>query len=423
MRKLIFLFVTLLTGYMAGVFRSVPLMVLAVLEAALFVFSFFQARYLQHGMCAEFVRHGETLEKSAWLVCPVKIKNGRKLPVSRFQIRLRYGYGQEKEESGGAGRKTKFRTKYIEGSCDCGESMVQFEVCAHYCGLMTVRMNGLRVYDYLSLFSAFGRQEEQMEVAVYPGERALHLERMIFGEGEEGRVPEQASARGGETGSQVRQLREYETGDSSRCIHWNLSARMGELWVKEYEKEADHCIRLFLETEGLAEIGEAKADAFYELLSALVLGLLQHGASVRVYWQDAVGSGRREMEITRGSQRQELLLALYRGNLPQTEQAGTGERFRGREEGKGSRDLEGGNIGRRTHGSDKGKKSRYSEQGAGGRRFRGREEGAAGADLDIDKGNYLRLDIQLRLYREETLLYVFSAEALESQIEEGKFVL
>ena len=88
MRKLVYIFVTVITCYMAGVFRSAPLMALAGMEAVLFGAAFVQSRDLKRHLSAELLRHWEVVEKSMWLVCKIKLKNTGKLPVSRFQIKL-----------------------------------------------------------------------------------------------------------------------------------------------------------------------------------------------------------------------------------------------------------------------------------------------------------------------------------------------
>ena len=382
MRRLVFLFVTILTGYMAGVFRSASLTVLDGMDAVLFAAAFFQAGYLKNHLSAEAQRHGEAVEKSRWLVCRIKMRNTGRLPVSRFRMKIRYGYGreadsvQEKIREAGFGREkvreaspvSRQDTKYIDGSCTRGESTVQFEVSGTYCGIMTLHMVQLRVYDYLSLFSGTRKMEETVEVAVFPQEKALRLELPSFGAGAGDLYQQQVSGRSGDAGGEVRQLREYQSGDSSRWIHWNQTAKTGQLWVKEYERETDSCVMLLLDTAG--ESGESEADAYYELVSALVLGLLEQTASVHVSWHGG-GEGMAAMEVGNREQCRELLLCLYRRSLP--DPAGVYETTR---------------------------------------------------EPDILRhGGILKLDIHLRLYRDDILLYTFTAENLEEQIAEGRYIL
>lgn len=312
MRKIGFLLTALLTCYMAGVFRSLPLMVLAGMEGVFFLVSFFLCRYLRRGLSAEVLRHGEITEKDRWLVCNIRVRNTGRLPVSRFCIRIRYGYGQEEKERKSRGKRNRYHVKQICGSADRGENTYRLELACRYCGLVTVQMVSLQVYDYLSLFSAARKLTETVEVAVCPQERVLYMRQSFIGQGEDFPVSEQRILRRGETGHEVRQLREYEAGDSSRSIHWNQSARTGQLWVKEYEKESDGAAELYLDLEGLEEAELTGQDAFYELLSAVILGLAENMSSVRVYWYDGNRKRLEEREVSSGVQCRELLLLLYR---------------------------------------------------------------------------------------------------------------
>ena len=120
----------------------------------------------------------------------------------------------------------------------------------------------------------------------------------------------------------------------------------------------------------MEEAGEEEADAFYELVSALVLGLLKQTASVLVGWHDGAGTTA-DMKVGSGEQCRELLLHLYRRWLP---------------------------------GWD------YISQ-------------TAWEPENGSLGGILKLDMRLGLYRNDTLLYTFSADNLEEQITGGKYVL
>lgn len=141
------------------------------------------------------------------------------------------------------------------------------------------KMEQLKVYDYLALFSASRK---------------------------------------------IRQLREYRPEDSWRHIHWNQSARTGRLWIKEYEEETNGMAVLGLEMQKEHRNSLSDMDCFYRLLSSMVLGFLQQSVRLCVYWFDSEKGCVREMEIFSQEQHRELLLQLYQ--LSAAEEGGTQEK-------------------------------------------------------------------------------------------------
>ena len=108
----------------------------------------------------------------------------------------------------------------------------------------------------------------------------------------------------------IRQLREYAPGDLVRGIHWKQSARTDKLLVKEFQKEEEEGVSLYLDFSGEKEPGPEEMSAFYQILSALLLGVLKEKAAVRVKWTDAQ---RRSLyrRVTTEEACMDLLLLLY----------------------------------------------------------------------------------------------------------------
>ena len=70
----------------------------------------------------------------------------------------------------------------------------------------------------------------------------------------------------GDARHEIRQVREYRSGDSLRSVHRNLSARSGNLWIKEYERETEGAARVFLDLSEFSAAGPSERDSFYRLL-------------------------------------------------------------------------------------------------------------------------------------------------------------
>ncbi len=366
MRRFLFILLVLLTFYLAGVYRYLPLMVLSIIEAVYFVLSFFLSLYFRRHLFIEALRHSDCAKKGERLVCGIQVVNNGKLPVSRFGIRLWYGYHFHKK------KMRKKKSKIIYGGCDCGESVLNFEISGQYCGRMYLQMDHLYTYDYLSLFSARGEIKENIEVAIFPQEKALSMDLSSLSYQETNQSQELTAQQGADAHSEIRQLREYRMEDSDRYIHWKQSARIGKLVVKEYERETDFAVDLLLDVAGLDKAKAAELDAFYELTSAIVLGLLKQSAVIRVHWYHAGQKCLVDTKVICEEQCRDMLLELYR-----TE--------------------------------------KYADDSA--------QEKAELETYFMAQGGAFRLGIDLCWYWNETLIFQFSCKKLEEQIIQGSYVI
>ena len=302
MKKLNYLFVCLVTLYVAGMYRYLPLMALAVLGLVFLAVSCGMSHYFRRNLSVRAMRHSDSVQVMTPLCCSVEVRNRGKLPINLFRIRVLSDYGP------GTGQEKK----YIYSDSECGEDMLIFELKGDFCGMMHLYMDRLQVYDYMSLFSASKKLREEVKIAVFPQERALHIELPSLCCQAYEYPREVVPADGAEAHSEVRQLREYHAEDSKRHIHWNQSARMERLMVKEYEKESDMRVSLHLELDGMGTAEVGRKSRFYELLSALVLGLLQKAAVVNVFWYDGQQKCPVGKEVSDGEQCRDVLSALYK---------------------------------------------------------------------------------------------------------------
>ena len=111
------------------------------------------------------------------------------------------------------------------------------------------KMEQLKVYDYLALFSASRKIRQELTVAAFPNSQPMRMEypEALWRADTDSRE-QVVNGRGDGTG-EIRQLREYRPEDSWRHIHWNQRARTGRLWIKEYEEETNGMAVLGLEMQ------------------------------------------------------------------------------------------------------------------------------------------------------------------------------
>ena len=307
MSKFAFIALALLTYYLAGMYLSLPLMIMGIAELLMLPFLFYLPRYLIRNISAEFVKQSESVSEKSKTPCGIVIRNQGRLTANRCQLRFRCRYFGDR----------KAKTAKLFCGADKGDGKSELLVQADYCGLAEVKLDRIRAYDYLGLFSASKAVDTAMSVAVFPSEQALQIVMPESAYGAEG-LTEYTVNRPGESNDEIRQIREYRTGDSHRRIHWNQSARTDKLWIKEYERETDTRAELLVTAaEGMTA---EKMSLFYKLLSAVVLGLLKNIAAVRVSWYDDRKKAFVSAEASDGDGCRDMLLMLYRAKLAEAAQ-------------------------------------------------------------------------------------------------------
>ncbi len=81
-------------------------------------------------------------------------------------------------------------------------------------------------------------------------------------------------------------VREYRPGDPIRRVHWKLSARTDELYLREFREEAAP-VRL-LDPSAWAGLGEADPDAFYDALHDAASAVLEAGEWIALPGEDGL---------------------------------------------------------------------------------------------------------------------------------------
>lgn len=308
MSRIVFGLLAVLTYYLAGMYLSLPLMILGFAELFLLIFLIFLPRYLKKHISVEFIKKSETAELGGEMHCHLVIHNTGKLPVSRARLRLKLKYAGEQKEV----------TRRLYLGAEKGDNETEFSFRTEYCGLIQIKADKLRVYDYMSLYSSSKPLDAYMEAAVFPVSSPLAIDLPAEAFDNTG-VSELTADKTGENNDEIRQIREYRMGDSNRHVHWNLSAKTDKLWIKEYQKDTDLTAGILLSCGG--ETTTQQQSAFYSLFFSLALGLLQSAALVKVCWYDGGKGGYIFDEAANPEQLQELLVRLYRSNLSKADNA------------------------------------------------------------------------------------------------------
>lgn len=314
-RKIIFPMVIFVTLLAAANVRSVPLLVLAIAEiifaGMMIALSLFQRSRLK----AEPLRSFLHLQKGQPCECRIKVDNRSPFPVSRFRLEAEHGY-----DSGHSEEVTLY------GGTDKNEGYLKLEPDTGLCGMYMVRLNSVSCYDWFLLSSFPKRLKSTMRVAVLPDEKLKigiirHTASPVPDPTEE-----DTSAPGTKGGSEPDDIRPYREGDPVRHIYWKQSAKMNELWVKEYAENTLSYPVVEADDIRTGALSIKEADCFYRIFYALLTGMLEaYGSFV---FRHYLPSGEKdEYRINTIDDIRTLIIAFYRIDLTSLSDLSINEEF------------------------------------------------------------------------------------------------
>lgn len=148
------------------------------------------------------------------------------------------------------------------------------------------RMRRVRVYDWTGLLflgrRVTGRQVTHLLPAVH--EVPLKISASVRGFFGEAEVYD--DVRGGHDASETFRIREYIPGDRLQNIHWKLTAKTGELMVREHSQPKGCPIVLLLGAQDGRERDE-QFDRFLQIAASLSFALMDAECPHIVSWYDS----------------------------------------------------------------------------------------------------------------------------------------
>lgn len=157
-----------------------------------------------------------------------------------------------------------------------------FNVDTTCVGRIEVKLVSARCFDSLGLSSkAIPVDTTETSYTVFPTLRDINV---TFANEESQKligVTSDYSGKGRDR-SEVFDVRDYQEGDSLKSVHWKLSARLGDLIVKEPARPSDYDMALFYDLASCDSFDLDQAEVVDAALSALVsvsMGLIRQGIS------------------------------------------------------------------------------------------------------------------------------------------------
>ena len=124
---------------------------------------------------------------------------------------------------------------------------------ADHCGLLQCRLENPAIYDYLGLFRLRAPGGQGQDVLVLPP--AVEIEDLPSLLRYSGKAWKPKPGGGF---SEHHEMREYQPGDKLNQIHWKLSAKTGELMVREAMEPPEKTVQLEMILRGAPEVLDRK---------------------------------------------------------------------------------------------------------------------------------------------------------------------
>ncbi|MGN0612478.1 MAG: DUF58 domain-containing protein [Porcipelethomonas sp.] len=158
-----------------------------------------------------------------------------------------------------------------------------FSLSSDYCGILSVRLRSVRIYDYIRLFSCRAKSDSEAEVCIIPDidpEAVLPEFKNIDIEDSE----ILSKHKSGDDPAEIFELKEYVPGDRMNRIHWNLSSRQEQLITKHYSQAVSSptVVIADMETDPM-RTDLAAADTALELFYGISYILIENEISHEVY--------------------------------------------------------------------------------------------------------------------------------------------
>lgn len=223
--KLRYLLLLIAVGILAILYNTYYMGIIFLTVLAMPFAMFGLLSYLYGRMKAELISATHIVNKGEAIPISVQINNPTFFPIANLKVYITYKNAYSKDAY------TKEFYISVDGRT---KAVVSFTLYSEYAGNMIISLKGIRIYDYLRLFSLKKKLKGEIKAAVLPLYYELsesNLDNRHTGMVESDNYSPYKS---GDDPSEVFTIREYREGDRLQRIHWKLSRKQGQLMIKEF---------------------------------------------------------------------------------------------------------------------------------------------------------------------------------------------
>lgn len=273
MKKILYFVLIFLFWNLAGFYRSVQLLVLALSWASCGVLLFFCAQKVARQCSAAPAQGWYTARRNRETTYDFFVQNKSRLPVCQVRLQL--------SACNLPGWQASHFDLFGSVGSRAGQTLTATLV-APACGVTELRLTHLWISDPAGLFAVGKKLDERALLAVLPAVAPLHFVLGSEGGGWHGETASQPDSKGPLQPEQPCSLRDYRFGDPLHFVHWPQTAHSGKLILREPERESQRVLTVLL-TARTEELTEFRLRTSYlELAWALLAGVVALPFRVRL---------------------------------------------------------------------------------------------------------------------------------------------
>lgn len=156
---------------------------------------------------------------------------------------------------------------------------ISCNMIAEHCGRLQVAVEKIKVFDCWGFFSFTTKENEKQTITVMPKPYPVNLvvsnrTRWFPIDGES-----YAQDRSGEDNAEIYEVREYRAGDRMQKVHWKLSAKSEDLYIKEFSYPLGAAVVVLLEGAG------NEGTKFFEAVVSISMALIEKECAHYMVWR------------------------------------------------------------------------------------------------------------------------------------------
>lgn len=167
----------------------------------------------------------------------------------------------------------EIQKKQIKGIAFGKKQEITVKIKSEHCGLLKIYIKKAKAFDYLKIFGKSVNSGGTYQVIVLPNIIKIEgtmVTMPVFDE--EGN--QYSKTKSGNDPSEIFDIRLFKDGDNPKRIHWNLSTRTDDYYVKEYSQPLMNSIVILLDNQVSSS---GMQDILFDLLVSLSNFLIENG--------------------------------------------------------------------------------------------------------------------------------------------------